>query len=106
MDSEEWKILKQAAIRFELKTGYSVNVTASRQGQTLYQFSSDRKTASDTRSIGQRGFSSMLATNPQSDYPMSYAGYELSRKTIHTAPTRRPEIDPSDDPFNDENQNQ
>ena len=26
---------------------------------------------------------------------MSYAGYELSRKTIHTAPTRRPEIDPS-----------
>ena len=71
MDSEEWKMLKQAAIRFELKTGeyaflekfrsfqknrpistfwlnflgLHVNLSASRQGRTMFEYSSDRKSA-------------------------------------------------------------
>jgi len=115
MDSEEWKILKQAAIRFELKTGLSVDVTASRQGQTRFQFSTDHKSSSDTRSIsssgiGSRGFSSALNTT---EHSMSYAGYELSsRRTVHQMPVRSAECPPpistmsNDDPFADENENQ
>lgn len=49
MEAEAWKALKQAAIRFELKTGLNVHVSACRGERPVYEFTSSGKTNTDSR---------------------------------------------------------
>merc|ERR1712137_1292654 len=54
MEAEAWKALKQAAIRFELKTGLNVHVSACRGERPVYEFTSSGKTNTDSISFSTK----------------------------------------------------
>merc|ERR1712227_686277 len=68
MEAEAWKALKQAAIRFELKTGLNVHVSACRGERPVYEFTSSGKTNTDSRLVTRQ---SRSQTDRSDFIPMS-----------------------------------
>jgi len=68
MEAEAWKALKQAAIRFELKTGLNVHVSACRGERPVYEFTSSGKTNTDSRLVSRQ---SRSQTDRSDFIPMS-----------------------------------
>merc|ERR1712137_170640 len=68
MEAEAWKALKQAAIRFELKTGLNVHVSACRGERPVYEFTSSGKTSTDSRLVSRQ---SRSQTDRSDFIPMS-----------------------------------
>jgi len=68
MEAEAWKALKQAAIRFELKTGLNVHVSACRGERPVYEFTSSGKTNTDSRLVARQ---SRSQTDRSDFIPMS-----------------------------------
>merc|ERR1712170_54942 len=60
MEAEAWKALKQAAIRFELKTGLNVHVSACRGERPVYEFTSSGKTNTDSRLVSRQSRSKLI----------------------------------------------